>query len=124
MSDKTLAEYRVELDNARMQIDKFSPILQDLAKQMPAVRTKYKRAYSRAKAAAFDNAKTKEEKLPTVINARADIDAVVMAAQDELDALEGRLEAGQIFMKRLEEDCNAIKKCIGSIETEMRNMGG
>lgn len=104
-----------------------SKLIPDVAKYRTDhvhAKTAYKQALAKAKIKAMQEATTKSDQLPTMINAYAEIDPIVMAAKNKLDIAECFDTASSLQLAALEEKCLAIKKCMGTLETEMRLFAG
>lgn len=119
-----LSELRPMLIESRERVKGMVELMKSYIEDSTKFKTEYERAFARAKVKNFVTAKTKEEKMPTMLNALAEIDEEVMIAKDKWDTAYARLEAFTVELKAAEEDSISIKKAMSTIMAEMSQFGG
>lgn len=123
-NEVTLASLRLDLVQCRNAISGMVQNLHPYREEYAKLKNEYDRTVARAKVKYMVLAKTKEEKTPTMLNAMATIDEDVIKTQDAMTIAYAKLQAAETEVNAVEEQCKAIKKAMGSIETEMRTFGG
>lgn len=127
MSEKyeavSMPELRSNLVKIRAHISELVPSVAKYRQDHVHAKTAYKQALAKAKIKALQEATTKAEQSPTMINAVAEIDKTVVEAQKKLDIAECFVTAADLQMDALEEQCKAIKKAMGTLEAELRTFG-
>lgn len=121
METVSMAELRTQLMATRAQIGKVVPEMEQAIKNKIKAKSAYKLALAKAKIKAMQQAKSREEKTPTMINAVAE--TMIENEQIALDKAEIWETALKLKLDTLDEDCAAIKKAMGTLETEMKTFG-
>ncbi len=121
--DYSLSELRPMLIDARKRIGEMVKVMNDYIANHANAKTAYEREFARATVREYCLAKTAADKTPTIIKALATIDANVIVAKDLFDLASAKLDAFQVEFKAIEEDCLSIKKCMGTVQSEMQTFG-
>ena len=119
----SLAELRIKLVKVRGKISAIIPDKNKYHSEYVSAKSSYKLALAKAKIKALQDATCPAERTPTMINAVAETNEAVIVAQKTLDLAECYETGSTLTLDKLEEDCRAIKKAMGSIEVEMKTFG-
>lgn len=123
MGELTLSNLRGQLVEVRQSISEIVTNINPVRQVYVEAKIKHKRALAAAKLKYKALAQDKEDKSPTMINARAEIDPDVIALEDAMIMAEGNLLAIETLLSAREEECKALKKAMSSLEAELRTFG-